>query len=257
MPADGKHPVASMLSRRGFEIIRKEPEEYLFFPTGLPEETLEELYAMLRRYSYRIFVRDIIKHRDSFTVEDLLKYSTREWAAEQVGWLLAKGIIEPERKGRYRLKSSAARSFGDTLEWLVAKVFEKELSCPALWGVRLAGAEAGGDYDCIASVEGELFYVEAKSSPPKNVEEAEVSAFIKRTEALCPAVAVFLEDTKLRMKDKIEPLFAGLLEGREIKRLWGETFSIGDRVFITNSHPDMAMNLASCVRRRLRPESFW
>lgn len=257
MALDKKHPVVMMLRRRGFEAALLNPVEHLFFPPGLPAGVLDELYAMLRRYSCRIFIRDIIKRKEAFKADDLIKYATRAWAQEQLARLHAMGVIEPKGKGAYRLKSRTVFSFGDTLEWLVANIFEREFSCPALWGVRLAGAEAGGDYDCIANVEGKLIYVEAKSSPPKNVEEVEVNAFLKRTEALCPDAAIFLEDTRLRMKDKVEPFFAGLLKGKEIERLQGETFAIERKVFVTNSNPDLATNLAFCVRRQLKPESFW
>ncbi|MBI5493206.1 MAG: hypothetical protein HY893_09770 [Deltaproteobacteria bacterium] len=250
------NPVIAMLRRRGFEVGLSNPTEYLFFPPDLDSHFEDELYEMLKKYSFRIFIRDVIKNRKAFGADDLLKYSTREWVERYIDFLLKRGVIAGIPDGGYRLKSEAVFSFGDTLEWFVANVFEREFSSPALWGVRLSGASSGGDYDVVASVEGGLVYVEVKSSPPKNVEEAEVAAFIKRAEALSPSMAIFIEDTRLRMKDKIVPFFEGLLGGKEVKRLEDETFSIEDRVFITNSKPDIVGNLAYCIRRRLR-KSFW
>lgn len=247
-----------MLRRRGFEVKLKNPTEYLFFPPGLEEPFEEELYGMLKKYSFRILIRDVIKKKRSFRAEDLLKYSTREWVDRYIEFLLSRGVIEGLGKGLFRLKTEAVFSFGDTLEWFVANVFEREFSSPALWGVRLAAASAGGDYDVIASVEGELVYVEVKSSPPKNVEEAEVAAFLKRARSLRPSIAIFLEDTTLRMKDKIVPMFEGALEGEgfRVERLIEETFSIGGRVYITNSAPDMIGNIGYCLRDRLTREKF-
>ncbi len=245
-----------MLKRRGFEVILSNPTEYLFFPPDLDSVFEDELYEMLKKYSFRIFIRDVIKNRKAFGAGDLLKYSTRQWVETYIDFLLKRGVIAESSPGRYRLKSEAVFSFGDTLEWFVANVFEREFSSPALWGVRLKGVSSGGDYDVIASVEGGLVYVEVKSSPPKNVEEAEVAAFIKRAEALSPSIAIFLEDTRLRMKDKIVPFFESLLKGKEVKGLQGETFSIDDKVFIINSRPDMVSNLGYCVRRRLH-KRFW
>lgn len=251
------HPVWAMLRRRGFEVLLSNPVQYLLFPPGLDAAFEDELYLMLRKYSFRIFAREVIKRRKSFRAEDLLKYSTLEWVEKYLSFLFGLGVIEKTGAGEYRLKSEAVFSFGDTLEWFVAQVFEREFSSPALWGVRLAGATAGGDYDVVASVEGKLVYVEVKSSPPKNIEEVDVAAFIARVLALKPSLAIFIEDTRLRMKDKIIPFFEAMLEGREIKRLQGETFTIEGKILVTNSAPSLVANLALCLKERLVPESFW
>lgn len=251
------HPVEEMLKRRGFEIQIKNPTQYLFFPPSVSGETEDALYRMLRRYSFRIFMRDVIKKKESFSVTDLTRYTGEEVAAEYIEFLLGLRLVKENGPGLYSLKAKEVFSFGDTLEWLAAKIFERELSSPALWGLRLKGAEAGGDYDCVASVEGRLVYVEAKSSPPKNVEEAEVAAFLKRAEALKPSAAIFLEDTMLRMKDKIVPIFESLAAGKDVKRVESETFSIEDKVFITNSGRDIGANIALCVRRVLERDGFW
>ena len=253
--------VLAMLRRRGFRVLSHNPTGYLFFPNSKLEDRFFEdaLYEMLKKYSFRIFIRDVIKNRKKFAASDLLKYSTLEWVERYIAFLLERGVIEERGSGQYMLKSEAVFSFGDTLEWFVASVFERELLSPALWGVRLGGTDAGGDYDVIAAVENELVYVEVKSSPPKNIEELEVAAFLKRAETLKPAIAVFLEDTRLRMKDKIVPFFENAVKERgvEVKRLHNETFSIEDKVFITNSFPDITANISSCVERHLMAKGFW
>ena len=251
--------VKAMLKRRGFEILKSNPTEYLVFPPDWDSSFEDELYGMLKKYSFRIFIRDVIKNRKSFGVDDLLKYTTREWVERYIEFLLERGVIEGTRRERYRLKAESVFSFGDTLEWFVARVFEREFSCPALWGVRVGGARAraGGDYDCMVSVEGRLVCVEVKSSPPKNVEEVEVRSFLKRVEALNPDMAIFLEDTKLRMKDKIVPFFEGLLKGKRVERLQAELFGVEDKLFIINSGPDIVKNLGFCIRRHLSKKSFW
>ncbi len=253
--------VLAMLKRRGFRVLSHNPTGNLFFPhTKLEDSFFEDaLYEMLKKYSFRIFIRDVIKNRKKFAAKDLLKYSTLEWVESYIAFLLERGVIDETGPGQYTLRSETVFSFGDTLEWFVAAIFERELSSPALWGVRLGGTDAGGDYDVIAAVEGELVYVEVKSSPPKNIEELEVAAFLKRAETLGPSIAVFLEDTRLRMKDKIVPFFENAVKARglEVKRLHDETFSIEDKVFITNSFPDIAANIGSCVERHLRGRRFW
>lgn len=260
MAGDEKeNPVHAMLKRRGFEVLLHNPAQYLFFPPGLDEPIEDEIYGMLKKYSFRIFIRDVIKNRKAFGADDLTKYSTRQWVESHIDFLIERGVILETVPGRYQLKAEPVFSFGDTLEWFVANIFEREFLSPALWGVRLSGADAGGDYDVISSVEGELVYVEVKSSPPKNIEESEVAAFLKRVTALSPSMAIFLEDTRLRMLDKIIPLFEGLLKGKDLKvmRLKEDTFSIEDKVFITNSKPDIMDNIGACIKRYLARKGFW
>lgn len=267
----GKDEIIAMLKRRGYGVERHNPKDLLVFPPDFSAPFEDELYEMLKKYSFRILIRDVIKKRHSFGVSDLLKYSTPEWVEEYISFLHSRGVVEEIEGGggggggaegaerKYRLKKEVVFSFGDTLEWFIARVFEKEFSAEALWGVRLSGAEAGGDYDVIASVEGRLIYVEVKSSPPRNVEETDVGAFLRRVEALRPEAAIFLEDTRLRMKDKIVPFFETLLKKRrrKVKRFWDETFAVDGKVYITNSKPDIIGNLGLCLKNILQGEGFW
>ncbi len=253
--------VLAMLKRRGFRVLSYDPTGNLFFPhTKLDDGVFgDAVYEMLKKYSFRIFIRDVIKKRKGFAARDLLKYSTLEWVERYIAFLLERGVIDETGEGQYKLRSGTVSSFGDTLEWFVASVFEREFVSPALWGVRLGDTDAGGDYDVIADVEGALVYAEVKSSPPKNIEELEVAAFLKRAETLKPAIAVFLEDTRLRMADKIVPFFENAVRARglTVKRLRDETFSIEDKVFITNSFPDIVANIGLCVERHLAARGFW
>lgn len=248
---------AYMLKRRGFKILSSDPVENLILP-GIDKNSDDDIYGMLKKYSFRIFIRDAIKNRRSFSKDGLMRYSTAEWVQRYIDFLIEKGIAEAIGGSNYRLKQQGVSSFGDTLEWLMAKIFEKEFGCPAMWGVKLAGLPAGGDYDVLACVEGGLVYVEVKSSPPKNVEIAEVRAFLSRAQALKPSMAIFFEDTQLRMFDKIVPLFEEALEGRDFKitRLQGELFAVNDLLYIMNSDPDMVTNLNACLGRHLARKKF-
>jgi hypothetical protein len=149
------------------------------------------------------------------------------------------------------------RSFGDTLEWLVAQVLEREFGIPALAGVRIERLPGGGDCDVVALLEGELFYVETKAAPPRHLEARNVGAFLDRVDGLRPATAVFLEDTKLRMSDKLVPLFEEELSRRfgarapRLRRVAGEVFAVGERLFLANSDPDLAVTLGICIERYL------
>ncbi|OFZ64868.1 MAG: hypothetical protein A2328_11620 [Bdellovibrionales bacterium RIFOXYB2_FULL_36_6] len=61
------------------------------------------------------------------------------------------------------------------------------------------------------------------------------------------------------MKDKIVPFFEGFLKGKRfrVKRLRDEIFGIKDKVFISNSKPDIVNNLSFCIQRNLTRKGFW
>ena len=248
----------AMLKRRGFEFIAANPRDRLFFPKDRYKNFENEIYEILKKYSFRIFMRDVIKNRKSFCVDDLLKYVSRERAERYINFLLERNIVINIKNETYRLNKRSIYSFGETLEWFVAQIFEREFSSIAMWGVRLRGGKSGGDYDVIACFEERIVYIEVKSSPPANVEENEIVSFLARSEELAPSLAIFLEDTQLRMKDKIVPFFETAIKekGLVVERLHEEIFGIGSKVYITNSKRDVVSNLAFCIRHHLASRHF-
>jgi hypothetical protein len=175
--------------------------------------------------------------------------------------LLEMGVIVADGEGRYRARLSPLYSFGPTLEWFVAEMFKKEFASPALYGVPVKETPSGGDYDVVSSWNRRLVYVEAKSSPPKGVEQGEVTTFFSRMDDLLPDVAILFNDTQLRMKDKLVPLFEEELARRHpaewktrypVVRLVEELFHVQHRVFIINSKKDVAENFRICLKDYLR-----
>jgi hypothetical protein len=222
----------------------------------------DECYQLLRHYSFRLFLRDVIKHRERFGISDLQRYCSAASARRYLHWLAAHRLVR--RTGRqYRLAVETS-SFGPTLEWFVASVLEREYGIPSAWNVRLDAARGGGDYDVIGFRDGACIYVETKSSPPRNIEARQIHAFFDRLQTLRPQVAVFLNDTQLRMGDKIAALFAAELQHRcrprapelRVERLSGELFTVGPHVFIANSDPDLADNLGVCLAHYFRSQGF-
>lgn len=220
----------------------------------------DECYQLLRHYSFRLFLRDVIKHREGFSIADLVRYCSPASARRYVQWLVDRRLVQ--RRGRqFRLAIDTA-SFGPTLEWFVAEVLQREFGIPSAWNVRLDAARGGGDYDVIGFQDGACIYVETKSSPPRNIEARQIQAFFDRLETLRPQVAVFLNDTQLRMGDKIAVLFTAELQRRRgarglaVERLSGELFMVGAHVFIANSDPDLAGNLGVCLAHYFRGQGF-
>ncbi len=248
--------VEETLRRRGLCVAKACPLDALAFPPELDPALEEALYEHLKRYSFRLVLRDIIAKASSFTSGDLTRFCSLPVVQEYLRFLTKAGIVR--RRGEvYCLSVGGGRNFGETLEWFVAQVFRREFHAPALWGVRLLEVGTGGDYDVLALVDDQLLYVEVKSSPPKHIDQEEVDAFFRRVQELFPAMAIFLVDTELRMKDKIVVMFEDALKRRfgplwkkahPLKRLVDEIFILDERICIANSKPSLVGNLGRCLR---------
>jgi len=250
-------PIPDKLKIRGFNYLAGNPRENLLLPQNCEAEIEEQFYQLMRKYSFRIFLRDVLKYSPFIQIDKLTRYCSRETAEKYLEILCKCRLLEEIAPSCYRLKNPLVSDLGDTLEWFVARVLDKEFHIPASWGVRLRNSKVGGDYDVIASVEGLLMYMEVKSSPPKHVEMNEIAAFLDRIENLKPDFSIFLEDTELRMKDKIVKLFETALETRfgpearkkyRVRRVVEELFQIDHRIFITNSRPDLVSNIGLCLK---------
>jgi hypothetical protein len=241
-----------LLKRRGFRIFKKEPAEFLLLPAP---ELVDEYYTMLGKYSFRLFLRDVIKHQDFFTLEDVTRYATSGVTAEYIKYLTRAGLAGT--KGNGYVLARHVRSFGETLEWYVSQVLEREFGTEAVWGVKFRRPDVGGDYDVIAKFDGSILYAEVKSSPPRQIYENEIAAFLDRVLDLSPEIAIFLMDTELRMKDKIVPMFEGELKRRSagrtgVRRIEKELFQAGDRIFIINSKDSIVHNIEAVLNRYFR-----
>ena len=233
----------------------------LFFPPGLPLSHKIRFYQMMKKYSFRLVLRDMIKHQDRFRVEDLTHYCSAEIVQEYCDFLQEIGVIKKIRSGGYQIRVSPLYSFGPTLEWFIAEMLKREFVSPALYGVSIKETVSGGDYDVIASWNRRLVYVEVKSSPPKGIEQNEIDTFFSRIDELLPEVAILFNDTQLRMKDKLVVMFEEELKkryGRKSKRLFPvsrlveELFHVQNRIFIINSKRDIFENFSICLKHYLR-----
>ncbi|MEW5747100.1 MAG: hypothetical protein AB1805_16850 [Nitrospirota bacterium] len=255
-------PLEVLLKRRGFRIYKREPRDDLLVPE---DRFVGEYYEMLRRYSFRLFLRDVIKHQPSFTTAQVARYATRAVTEAYAAFLVAIGLAVPEDTS-YRLARGPVKSFGTTLEWFVAELFKRAFSAEAIWGVKMKRPQVGGDYDLLAKLDGSLLYMEIKSSPPKQIYQREIGAFFDRVRDLMPELALFFVDTELRMKDKIVPLFEEELRGRyasppAVERMEKELFAIEGAginlpdLFIINAKDSIEGNIQkvlTCHYRRHR-----
>ncbi|NTW60871.1 MAG: hypothetical protein HGB21_02860 [Nitrospirae bacterium] len=240
----------TILKRRGFRVYKKEPDDDLLVPD---EPFRDSFFELLHKYSFRLLLRDIIKHQDRFTLEQVTRYSTTRVIRSYLGYLRDIRLITEGAAG-YALSRAGITSFGPTLEWYIAELLKREFGAEVFWGVKFKRPKVGGDYDVLAKLDGSLLYVEVKSSPPKQVMAGEIAAFLDRVEDLAPETAVFLMDTELRMKDKLVPMFEQELAKRSsepppVLRLERELFHVQERIFIVNAKESIGRNLEKVIAR--------
>ena len=246
------------LRRRG---IRCGPGRHLGALIPRSARRRNALYELLKRYSFRLFLRDLIRLHPGARPAELTHYCSLPTAQRYLRSLQAIGVVRVARGGRFHLRPQGIHSFGPTLEWFVARALHLEFGIPTAWGLRPDRAGGGGDYDVVGVSDGALIYVEVKSSAPRNIEQRQISAFVERVAALAPNMAVLLNDTQLRMLDKLIPALRVELRrhhlGRgSMLRVQGEIFSRDDRLFVTNSEPDLIGNLGICLARFFRAHSL-
>jgi len=254
-----KENLRGYLYRRGMKRYKELDRKDLMLPCD-PDQ-IDEYYRLMKRYSFRLVIRDIIKRRDGFRDQALTHFVSLNIVRSYIEKLCEWGIIERLCNDEYRLTSSSIRSFGLTLEWFTSEVLRREFGAETVWGVRFHGTKHGGDYDVIALMEGTLCYVEVKSSPPKHIEQREVEAFFNRMDDLLPQMALFMVDTELRMKDKLLPMFAEELERRHgtktkekhsVERMERELFRVDHQLYLINTKKDIETNLRACLRDHLK-----
>ena len=253
----GFSELRGMFRRRGLDLFRQNPTQHLFFPPAFPPEEKQKFYELFKKYSFRLFLREILIRRGKFRVSEVVRFSTPETGKKYLQLLMEMGVAEPAGGTLYRLSQDPPASLGPTLEWFMAEVLRREFACPAFYGLRCRGGRHGGDYDVVALMEGWLLYMEVKSSPPKNIEEVEIQSFLDRLKDSLPHLALFFVDTELRLKDKIVPFFeAGLsaLGLRDngnpppIQKIGDEIFFAPPRIYILGSKRSIVKNIGICFR---------
>lgn len=239
----------AMLARRGIRPLQSRPD--LVFPAGLPEAVLDRLAEMLGHYAFRLFLRAAILS-GPFDPGAMTRYLTAAQAAELAEKLAALGLADRLPDAKYRL-AHAARSFGGTLEWYVARELRRRFAFDVAVGLKLRGRRGGGDLDVIAAAEGKLVYIELKSSPPKYLTPSEVSAFLGRVRMVRPDVSLFAMDTALRLSDKVIPMLDEQLSSNSgARRVKRETWAMTPHLYAVNAQPDLIENIGRAIAEGLR-----
>jgi hypothetical protein len=243
-----------MLRRRGFHPKPWPPD--LPFEPDFDEAVRERLARRLDHYAFRLFLRGAIQHASGFRPSEGTRYVDSATARSMAEELVALGLAEPKGRARYRLLHPP-RSFGGTLEWYLGRELSARLGFDTATALRFGAPGVGGDLDVVAAAEGRLLYLEAKSSPPRQISEEEVAAFFDRLEALRPDLALFVVDTALRLGDKVVPMLAGEVSrrtGRPATPRWvvREVWAVTSRLYAVGAKGHLNANVASAVAEGLR-----
>ncbi len=250
-----------MLKRRGLILQRTVGPQRLLVHRGMSPRAKEEFYRLMHRYSFRLWLRDVIRLREGNDLEAICSYCSASSCREYMEILSRMGMVQIQPGGAWRLLRPGVTSFGETLEWFVAEIFRREFCAQVIHGVSLRSPPPGGDFDVLAAVEGFLVYVECKSSPPRGIEAEEMAGFLGRCHVLAPNLALFLVDTHLRMLDKMVPILEELLGAaapdsgltcQRVQRLEREIFHVEHTLYVLNSARRLAGNLRCCLMDFLR-----
>lgn len=244
----GRRAVRESLLRRGFDFAGEASVDDPSAPARLTGARRDRFYALLKRYSFRLFLRDYLL-KDEARVLRGRRFYTAEKAAEYAAEMAA--IFGPG--GAARVRATLAENMGGLFEWFVEEMLYREFALPALRGVRLRNSPVSGDLDLVTLLEGGLLVGEIKSSPPKHIHQGEIDACIGRLFALQPRYALIIEDTHLRLSDKMVPMVEAALGGgtgstERLNRLEGEIHHWRDALVLLGSKPDLQHNLAAAFR---------
>lgn len=265
--------VRNMLRARGVTISRLNPTEGLLLPPDLSDSVLSSYKEILDHYAARLLLKEVIKSQNSKMWlrgrSQVERFCDPKAVDDFLSRLVELKVIRISADGT-PVTMTPLKSFGPTYEWYTAQVLFSDFGCPAIWNVTLENLGSGGDHDVISSLSGHFLYLEVKTSPPGRIESPEMSGFVRRLFDMAPDLAVFINDTHLRMKDKIVPMMEkeieefrvqgsdfreGQAEDILFERLEREIFHLGSAIYIINSKPDLKRNLEVVFRHYFRKSS--
>jgi len=108
--------IEKTLKSRGLECTGFLSADRILQPVPPTTVNLEVFYNQLYRYSFRLFLRDVVAHRTRFTLDDLTRYCSLRVAKKHLRLLVDLGIALSQDDGSFRLANPDVHTFGETLE---------------------------------------------------------------------------------------------------------------------------------------------
>lgn len=246
--------VLAMLVRRGFRPESVPPD--LPFPAKMDQTSIARFAELFGHYAFRLFLRGAVQRPEGFSPPQTSRYLTPEQSVLYADLLIEFGMAGKTRAGLYRLKHPGS-GFGTILEWYVARELRHRFAFQTETGIRLHVPGAGGDLDVVAAAEGKLYYLELKSSPPRNLSENAAGAFWNRVILLRPDISMFVVDTALRLSDKILPMLENTFPVKQSgrlrpRRIGNQLWVIAPRIYAVNGQRDLMANIGRAIAEGLR-----
>jgi len=271
--------ITSVLRRRGLEPKRTGditkalfPEENLreilfkhgqfdyqkFFPGPFPGPAIDQYVDYFGKTSFRKMIRLLLRGGRPYVEIDDLRQASGSSTTQYLE-LLERLLLIDREGSRVRLTRDI-QDLGPSLEHYVAELCVRELRGSAEWGVLLENLpRSGGDYDVLTWLEPSLMYVECKSSPPSNIDDAQLREFLQRSVELAPDLAVLLIDTDTDLtsfvNDRINPIIReelGIDDGSylpiEEHSDYPRVFHGFFRVYVTGSKKSILTQLRRCLQ---------
>src|SRR5687768_17142374 len=92
-PAE-ERAVIDLLRQRGLEVSGHSRPGYLYVPPHLTGEAVHAFYGLMKHYSFRLFLRDVIRFRDELCEDRLTHFVDRDTAAAYLTELEKLGMVE-------------------------------------------------------------------------------------------------------------------------------------------------------------------
>lgn len=244
---------------RGYFITESCSLNRVILPKRKDDEIYEKYYQLLFYYRFRRLLSDLIQVKNSGIINLELLLTKWKWEeiSEYFEFLISSGILE-KIEDKFYFTFYNLDSFGETLEWFVAQILNKEFSIPTLWGVKLLDISGGGDFDVLGLIESYLLYIECKTSPPNNVRLRDLWEFLRRREVLGSQLTIFLIDTTLKVEKNIIDNIKLLLDRRfspnrknEVIREKEGIYFFSPNLFVLQSKGDFIVNFQYIFRRFL------
>lgn len=267
-PVFGPDPVEAVLKRRGWAIEARGNLSGVLLPLerypALSGEQCNEFRRLFAHSSFRKLARRLTSGGGRATVEQLARIAGDD-AGQYIDFLVQLGVAK-----RSRSEVELTRkidNIGQTLEWYIADVCQREFDGSAEWSAKLSDFRYG-DCDVLAWLPPNLIYIETKSSEPSEVGNSELKHFLQRGVDLSPELAILLIDTgnDLEKAGLLGRLFEVMVAPVRLAsgitdRGWrpekpfiapqpgypGVNFGYF-RFYVTNSKPTIKTQLSRCLR---------
>jgi hypothetical protein len=249
--------VIAALRWRGIRVVAHSSLESVALPKQ--EDQWEVYYQSLKDYYFRRVLADLIQGKRlhpgnlNAMAERWGQQASQKYLLRLQTLGLASRVDEDVVFARPELDN-----FGETFEWFLAMVLQREFQAEAIWNVRLEGLTGGGDFDVLALMGGTLFYFETKASPPNNVTYAEIKQFLSRQEQLSTDCAMIVNDTTLLIERNILDNLLRAIRlrfhlGKEqalalVQSLSSGVYWVAPKLFVLNVKRDMVTNLERALR---------